>query len=550
MMKRIQAALWLFALLLVCAPRLGAQDSRLVEGRLIEAVAAYDAGSYQQARRALLTLSSLAPDNDAVFYYLGLCDAELGDLEEAETFLRKAVELDPHNYWYKDRLAALYSATGKPELTIGIYESLLEDYPKRTELYYGLVNLYARQNQPEKVLETLDTIELLSGRNEMVALTKYDLLLSQNKPEEAFRVLEDYNREFTSSRVLSAMGDFKLAEYEDSLALAYYEEALEYDPSAAQALLGKAEIMRMRRSYPAFFATVNEIVSSPDLPPQPKVQYLTSILQHGDPRMLQSWHFQVDSLVDRCVATHPSDSTVLQFAGSYYYTNGDNDKARANLLRYKETSPDSYGAHAIWVQFLASVEDWDALLTDSEEAFRRFPDELAFLDMKSVAYYNKGDFERLVQENERIIRLAPKDTSVTLRAWANIGDAYHMMGQTRKAYQAYEKALKINPRYAPVLNNYAYYLSEEGRKLRKALAMSRITIEKEPDNPTYLDTLGWILYLLGRSEEAKPYFKHAMLYGGKDSATILSHYAEVLYSLGENDVAKVYENLAAGKDKE
>ena len=550
MKKKLQASLWLCALLLVCGPRLGAQDSRLVENRLVEAVAAYDAGSFQEARRALLALASRAPDNDAVFYYLGLCDAELGDLGEAETHLRRAVELDPHNYWYKDRLAALYSATGKPELTIGIYESLLEDYPKRTELYYSLVNLYARQNQPDKVLETLETIELLSGKNEMVALTRYDLLLSQNKPEEAFRVLEDYNREFSSARVLSAMGDHKLSEYQDSLALAYYEEALEVDPSAAQALLGKAEIMRMRRSYPAFFATLDEIVTSPDIPPQPKVQYLGNIIQRGDPRMLQSWKFQVDTLVDRCVATHPTDSTVLEFAGSYYYSNGDNAKARANLLRYRDSNPDSYGAHAFWVQFLASLGEWDTLLADSEEAYRRFPGELAFLDMKSVAYYNKGDFESLVKENERIISIAPKDTSVTLRAWANIGDAYHMMGQTRKAYQAYEKALKIDARYAPVLNNYAYYLGEEGRKLRKALKMSQVTIEKEPDNPTYLDTCGWILYLLGRSEEAKPYFKHAMLYGGKDSATILSHYAEVLYDLGENDVAKVYENLAAGKEKE
>lgn len=550
MRKTLPAVLRLCALLLLCVPRLGAQDSRLVDSRLIEAVAAYDAGSFQQARRSLLALASRAPQNDAVFYYLGLCDAELGDMEEAETFLRKAVDLDPHNYWYKERLAALYSATGKPELTIDIYESLIEDYPKKTELYYSLVSLYARQNRPDKVLETLDTIELLSGRSEMVALTRYDVLLSQQKPEEAFRALEDYNREFSSARVLSAMGDFKLSEYEDSLALAYYEEALEYDPSAAQALLGKAEIMRMRRSYPAFFATLSDLVTNPDLAPQPKVQYLGSILQHGDPRMLQSWRFQLDSLVDRTVATHPSDSTVLQFAGSYYYSGGDIPKARASLSRYRETFPDSYGAAALWVQFLATVEDWDTLLKDSEEAFRRFPDEIAFLDMKSVAYYNTGDFENLVRENQRILSVAPRDTSVTLRAWANIGDAYHMMGETRKAYQAYEKALKINPRYAPVLNNYAYYLSEEGRKLRKALKMSQITVEKEPDNPTYLDTLGWILYLLGRSEEAKPHFKHAMLYGGKDSATILSHYAEVLYSLGENDVAKVYENLAAGKEKE
>jgi len=550
-MKKFRlAALPLCALLLLCAPRLGAQDNKLIDSKLIEAVAAYDAGSYQQARRTLLALASRAPQNDAVFFYLGLCDAELGDLEEAETFLRKAVDLDPHNYWYKERLAALYSATGKPELTIDIYESLLQDYPKKTEIYYALVNLYARQNQPDKVLETLDNIELLSGKNEMVALTRYDVLLSQNKPEEAFRALEDYNRDFSSPRVLASMGDFKLSEYQDSLALAYYEEALEYDPSAAQALLGKAEIMRMRRSYPAFFATVSDLVTNPELAPQPKVQYLGTILQHGDPRVLQSWKFQIDSLVDRTVATHPSDSTVLQFAGSYYYSNGDIPKARANLLRYKEACPDSYGAAALWVQFLATVEEWDTLLKDSEEAFHRFPDEIAFLDMKSVAYYNTGDFENLVRENQRILSVAQRDTSVALRAWANIGDAYHMMGETRKAYQAYEKALKINPRYAPVLNNYAYYLSEEGRKLRKALKMSQITVEKEPDNPTYLDTLGWILYLLGRSEEAKPHFKHAMLYGGKDSATILSHYAEVLYSLGENDVAKVYENLAAGKEKE
>ena len=221
MRKNLLAALRLCALLLLCVPRLGAQDSRLVDSKLIEAVAAYDAGSFQQARRSLLALASRAPQNDAVFYYLGLCDAELGDLEEAETFLRKAVDLDPHNYWYKERLAALYSATGKPELTIDIYESLIEDYPKKTELYYSLVSLYARQNRPDKVLETLDTIELLSGRSEMVALTRYDVLLSQQKPEEAFRALEDYNREFSSARVLSAMGDFKLSEYEDSLALSY-----------------------------------------------------------------------------------------------------------------------------------------------------------------------------------------------------------------------------------------------------------------------------------------------------------------------------------------
>ena len=78
--------------------------------------------------------------------------------------------------------------------------------------------------------------------------------------------------------------------------------------------------------------------------------------------------------------------------------------------------------------------------------------------------------------------------------------------------------------------------------------MSKKTIEAEPDNSTYLDTYAWILYLMGRPEEAKPYFKHAMLYGGKDSVVILDHYAEVLYALEEYELAFVYWNMARQKN--
>ena len=78
--------------------------------------------------------------------------------------------------------------------------------------------------------------------------------------------------------------------------------------------------------------------------------------------------------------------------------------------------------------------------------------------------------------------------------------------------------------------------------------MSRRTIEAEPDNATYLDTYAWILHLQGKTAEAKPHFKHAMLYGGKDSPVILDHYAEVLYALKEYDMAFVYWNIAKQKN--
>ena len=80
--------------------------------------------------------------------------------------------------------------------------------------------------------------------------------------------------------------------------------------------------------------------------------------------------------------------------------------------------------------------------------------------------------------------------------------------------------------------------------------MSKKTVEAEPDNATYLDTFGWILYLQGKALEAKPFFKHAMLYGGKESATCLEHYSIVLEALGETDLAKVYKTQAENKKAE
>jgi Tfp pilus assembly protein PilF len=175
---------------------------------------------------------------------------------------------------------------------------------------------------------------------------------------------------------------------------------------------------------------------------------------------------------------------------------------------------------------------------------------MGFMDYLNMADYNLKDYDAVINNSRYVIARSKDNPELVKAAWSQIGDMYHIKGDTKEAYKAYDKALKIDPGYAPVLNNYAYYLSEEGKKLKKALAMSKKTVEAEPDNATYLDTYGWILHLLGRDAEAKPVFKHAMLYGGKDSAVQLDHYAEVLYALGEYDLAKVYWNQAKAKDTE
>ncbi len=529
------------------------QDNKIAktaDSELIDAVAALDEKQYKEAKEKLERVTAFAPGNDAAFYYLGLCSLYLNDIDGAKTAFKTAAGLDPSNYWYKERLARTYSLTGEDDLTIATYEELLKDFPKKNDLYFTLVNLYLKQNQYDKALGALDQIEAVFGKSENVTATKYDILLRQSKPLEALKTLEEYNKEFSSPYVLTKLGDHSMAEYKDSAALAYYKEALDLQNGYMPALLGESEVYRTRRNFPEFFRALNMFVTDDQTDVQAKTQYLGMLVSRSDPRFIQSVRPQLDTLYDNLVLCHPTDSAALMASGLYWYSTERQDKAKELIHRNMALHPDNLGTTATYAQLLGYMKDWDALERICDSALVRFPKETAFLDMKNVACYNRKDWHGIIDNNRRIIEIAQGDTSVTIPALSSIGDMYHELGNEKEAFRIYSQVLKLNPDYAPALNNYAYYLALKGSKLKKACAMSRKTVEKEPDNPTYLDTYGWILHLLGKDKEAKAQFKRAMLYGAKESATCLEHYAIVLEALGETDLAKVYRTQAANKKAE
>ena len=75
---------------------------------------------------------------------------------------------------------------------------------------------------------------------------------------------------------------------------------------------------------------------------------------------------------------------------------------------------------------------------------------------------------------------------------------------------AYDSCLQWKDDNVMALNNYAYYLSEQGKDLHKAESMSYKTIKAEPNNGTYLDTYAWILFMQERYADAKTYIDAAL----------------------------------------
>jgi tetratricopeptide (TPR) repeat protein len=547
--KIILSAAWMLLAVLPSHAQYS-QRERGAGTMIVSAVGHYNNGEFDAAMNILKPLTESMPENDAAWYYLGLSYYAKRDLEMAEHCLRKASEIDRKNFWYRYRLAGLYAVTSRPGQTVEIYEGLLNDFPKKSDLYYDLVELYATQGQNEKALETLTEIEMVFGMTEAIAMFRFNLLMRMNRQKEAYKSLEDYNSRYSSPYVLVTLAEHELSTYNDSTALAYYNEALELAPDYSPALLGKAETYRMTRKYENYFSVLDKFVTNPADRPQAKTDYLMAVVQKSDPNFLRSFAPQMDSIVIRTLDTHPLDSGVLRVAGTYYLATGRRELAETHFRTNAVTHPSSLTASIELVEYLMYAEEWEDLSSEGRKAYMRFPKEPAFLEMAVVGDYNRKDYDSVLEACRTVLREAPADSARTLRAWSTIGDVHSSRNEMKKAYSAYDNALKINPGYVYVLNNYAYYLSMEGKKskLKKAYKMSKMTIEAEPDNATYLDTFGWILFLQGKPEEAKPHIKRAMLYGGKDSVVIMDHYAEVLYALGEYDRAFVYWTNALQKN--
>jgi len=518
-----------------------------VEWNLAEAVQQYASGNYQQAKVLLQSLSLAAPADDAVWYYLALTQIRLGEMDAAQKSLENAVTLDNKNFWYRNMLARLYVAQGKIQEGEAQYEGMVKDFPSKQDPTYSLLDLYLKQKEYEKALAALEEIQRQRGPSEELVRTRHDVLATMGRQEQAIQELEQFVQEYASPSIQTLLGDYYLGEYKDSLARVHYEEALALDSSYVPAVLGMGEVYRHGRQYGKYFGTMEPFFASESIPAASKSMYIGNLTRSLDPKILQLHRAGFDSLVVRAAEVHPTDSTLLSTVGRYYYTTGRVQEAGKWFGRAAEAYPGSLSLTATYLQYLGIQEDWPQLRDLSLAAFGRFK-EIAFLDYANMASYKLEDYDAIIDNCQFILSHYPKDKELRLSALSQMGDAWHSKGNNKEAFKAYDKALGLDPTYAPVLNNYAYYLCLEGKSLKKAYAMSKKTVEAQPDNATYLDTFAWILHLQGKDLEAKPFFKHAMLYGGKDSPVILDHYAEVLYALKEYDAAKLYWRQAKAKN--
>lgn len=148
--------------------------------------------------------------------------------------------------------------------------------------------------------------------------------------------------------------------------------------------------------------------------------------------------------------------------------------------------------------------------------------------------------EQAITYLETGLDFALENKALKAQFYASIGDAYHSNKQKEEAYAAYDKSLKIEPSNVYVLNNYSYYLSLDKNQLEKAAEMASLANKIAPNEPSFEDTYGWVLFQQGKYKDAKVWIERAYQNGGKDSGVIVEHLGDVAAMLGNKEEAITY----------
>jgi Tfp pilus assembly protein PilF len=178
-----------------------------------------------------------------------------------------------------------------------------------------------------------------------------------------------------------------------------------------------------------------------------------------------------------------------------------------------------------------------------ESALRILPDDYRINFFLGIAYNRLGRNLDAVRVLEHARGIDPGDVD----AVAQLALVYDTIGRHEDADSLYEEALRLDPENHLVLNNYAYTLAERGMNLTRALAMVEKALQDQPENSSYLDTIGWVYFKLGRYEEARKYVQEA-IDKGEVNAVVHEHLGDIYYKLEQPERAREHWNIALELD--
>lgn len=272
------------------------------------------------------------------------------------------------------------------------------------------------------------------------------------------------------------------------------------------------------------------------------------------------------ALLEALLAEFPADPEALRALGYLEFHAGNADAAQAAFMtllahgQYRNEALfylggllEQEGQTEQAAQLYARMDGGEHLLTAQVRLallmVQMGRPELALEHLERFAERNPGTAAQLgVARAELLARLGRPEDAVTVydellaRDPDDVGLRYARglllveLDRIENAVEDFSHIVGLRPDDPTALNALGYTLADRTERLDDALALISRALELEPDSPAILDSKGWVLFRLGRAQEALPHLERALEL--QHDPEIAAHLGEVLWSLGRIDEAR------------
>ena len=443
------------------------------------------------------------------------------DFPQAIDVLKDAIKANPNNAEPYQQLAFIYARyLKKTDQAIDYANRAIALNPADVEGYQRLVEIEVAAGQEKKALEALDRAAKVRsndpnfwmhlGKLYVAVLFKSD---SQPKPDDLKRVNEMFKRAAEQAGddpgILKDAADYYAASQQLKEAIPLYLRVLELQPDDANA----------REKLATGFILTNQRGKA--------VEMLEQIIkEHPDKYQPYDLLAQVlDEEARSLQRANRIDDAKAKFA-----------KVAANYEQSMLINPNHLGTYLHLAELLVGpLRDPGRAVQLLTEARRRFP------GVPEIVYY-LGIAQREAKQNQQAVatfeealheaQLNEDDDVINAKFYFNYGAAAEQAGLYEKAAELLRKCISLDPANSAEASNYLGYMwADHNINLDEAESMIKHALEKEPNNASYLDSLGWVEFRKGKFDQALTDLLRAAKTAEHDDPVVFEHIGDTYLKL-------------------
>lgn len=465
-----------------------------------------------------------SPDNISLRETLADVYVAAFEIDKAVAQYERIVQQDSNsiNGWYN--LARLHQSK-KPLRALEIYQSIIRRFGADWDVYLQIAEIYSNLGKYDKSAEAIKEMVSIDPSNRRLKMTLADAYNRAGNYDEALRLYDELLELNPHDVELhSAVAGIYIKEKEYSQAVKHYGFILEQDSVSVESKLRIGEmyyeeIRRLREKSDGQAESDSTLVGR------------SSTLIDGESTLVQI----AIPIFQRIARTHSSDWRAYWLLGATGALTNDDSLATSNLRRVTELASWNKDAWLLLSRVYLEHDQFGRAAEVLERAIQVLPEEFQINLYLGLAYSRLGRNEDAARVLETAVQLDPQN----IPALSTLALAYDNLKRYEDSDRIYERALKIDPNNHLILNNYGYSLADRGIQLERALKMAKEAVHQQPENSSYLDTLGWVFFKLGDYEKALQYIMRA-IEAGDASAVIQEHLGDIYSKLNKPEKALEY----------